>query len=54
MELNMKLLTLIFGAKRKSRRRSLADYKEEIVLTQAREQFKKLTDRGLSIPVAYL
>jgi hypothetical protein len=53
MLLNMKLLRHLLGNK-KPRRQTVADYKEEIILQQAKEQFKKLTDRGLNVPVAYL
>ena len=31
-----------------------APYKEEMLVKQAREQFKKLIERGLQVPVALL
>jgi hypothetical protein len=43
---------LIFGKTHK--RKSLEEYKEEMVDKLAQEQFKKLGELGLSLPVALL
>lgn len=39
--------------KRKSRK-SFSNYKEEILIKQGAEQFKKLRDRGIDLPVVLL
>ncbi len=35
-------------------RKTIADYKQEILVKQGREQFKKLLEKGISVPVAFL
>lgn len=50
----MKLLQILINTQRKVKRKALLDYKQELLVRQGREQFKKLIDRGISIPVAYL
>jgi hypothetical protein len=39
---------------RKTRRKTLAQYQREMMVRQGREQFKKLVDQGLSVPVGLL
>ena len=39
--------------KRKSKK-SLSDYKQEALIKQGREQFKKLIERGTDLPVVLL
>jgi len=48
----MKFNFLSIGKKRAVR--TLSDYKQEILVRQGREQFKKLMEKGISIPVALL
>jgi len=50
----MKLLAYLLKKDRKFRREQLAKKQQEILVQMGREQFKKLVDRGLTIPVAYL
>jgi hypothetical protein len=35
-------------------KKTLIDTKQEILVKQGREQFKKLLEKGISIPVAFL
>ena len=35
-------------------KKSLIDVKQEILVKQGREQFKKLLEKGISVPVAFL
>ena len=39
---------------RKVERKTINDYKQELLVKQGREQFKTLIKRGLSIPIALL
>ncbi len=34
--------------------RTIADYKQDILVKQGREQFKKLLEKGISVPVVLL
>jgi hypothetical protein len=43
-----------FKTNKKQIRKSLSDYKEDLLLKQGRDQFKKLVEKGLNIPVALL
>jgi len=43
-----------FKFKNKTIRKSLSDYKEDLLLKQGKDQFKKLVEKGLNIPVAFL
>ena len=43
----------IFGNANKTRK-TLIDTKQEILVKQGREQFKKLLEKGISIPVVLL
>ncbi len=53
-------LIMIFGlnirwlADKKTSRKTISDYKMEILLKMGRDQFKKLADKGINIPVALL
>lgn len=49
----MKLLLTLFTNQGK-KRKTLEEYKEEMVERLAREQFQKLAEKGLSVPVALL
>jgi len=49
----MKKFLARFTAGKQIRKHSLSD-KEALIIRQGREQFKKLVDRGLNIPVALL
>jgi hypothetical protein len=49
----MKLLSF-FSRNKKSSRKTIADYKQELLLKQGKEQFTTLLKRGLTIPVALL
>lgn len=46
----MKLLNILS----KKRRKTIADYKQDLLVKQGREQFKRLLDKGLGVPVALL
>ncbi|MCL5434965.1 MAG: hypothetical protein M1405_01105 [Patescibacteria group bacterium] len=43
----------IFGNAGKAKK-TLIDTKQEILVKQGREQFKKLLEKGISVPVAFL
>ncbi len=50
---------MIFGLNirrpdKKTSKKTVSDYKMEILLKMGRDQFKKLADKGISIPVALL
>lgn len=40
--------------KRKSVRKQIMDYKQEVLVKQGREQFKALLKKGISVPIALL
>lgn len=42
------------GSKSKKAVKTISDYKQEILVKQGREQFKKLLEKGISIPVVLL
>ncbi|MBI2049682.1 hypothetical protein HYT32_02140 [Candidatus Roizmanbacteria bacterium] len=44
----------IFGNKKNNNIKTIARYKREILIKLGREQFKKLLEKGLNIPVALL
>lgn len=48
----MKFLSILLRKNKK--RKPLVDRQQEILVAQGREQFKKLVDRGLTIPVVLL
>lgn len=49
----MKKFLALFTDDKKIRKHALSD-KEALIIRQGREQFKKLVDRGLTIPVVLL
>jgi len=49
----MKLIQELFSS-RTHKRKTVEEYKEELVEKFAQEQFKKLAEKGLSLPVALL
>jgi len=40
--------------RRKASIKTVSDYKMEILVKQGRDQFKKLIEKGISVPVAFL
>ncbi len=38
----------------KKARRTIADYQQELLVRQGREQFKRLLEKGINVPVAFL
>lgn len=50
----MQILRFILGKSRKNRRQTIAQYQRELLINQGREQFKKLIDSGLGVPVGLL
>lgn len=47
---------MIFGLnkQKKTSKKTVSDYKMEILVKMGRDQFKKLVDRGINIPVVFL
>lgn len=50
----MKIVRILFRTQKKHQSSTLADYQRELLVRQGREQFKKLIDRGLGVPVGLL
>lgn len=50
----MKKIFSRLSIQKKQQRKTLAEYQREMLVRQGREQFKKLIDRGLGVPVALL
>lgn len=50
----MNLKTLFSLGQKKAVRKTLSDYKQELLVRQGREQFKKLLERGLNVPIVFL
>lgn len=48
-----KKLKKLIGVKAKSSK-SIADYNREVMIKMGRDQFKKLIDKGLNVPVGLL
>ncbi|MGH7203503.1 MAG: hypothetical protein ACREHC_03610 [Candidatus Levyibacteriota bacterium] len=48
----MKFLVFLLGLRRKNQRKTLAEYQREMMVKVGRQQFEKLKDLGLHIPVA--
>ena len=50
------LLDMIFGFRKqkKTSAKEILDYKMETLVKQGRDQFKKLVEKGINIPVALL
>lgn len=47
------LFTRLFGKSKKTRR-TIAEYKQELLVNQGREQFRYLLKKNLQIPVMFL
>jgi hypothetical protein len=47
----MNLFAFLLSFKKKTQRKTLAEYQREILVRAGRQQFKKLQDLGLNIPV---
>ena len=48
---------MLFGIRRQKKaetRKTISDYKMEILVKQGRDQFKKLIEKGINIPVVLL
>ena len=43
-----------FSSKSKRSVKTISDYKQDVLVKQGREQFKKLLEKGISIPVVLL
>lgn len=52
MMIIMKFLRSLLRSQKKSGAPTLAEYQRELLIRQGRDQFKKLIDQGLGIPVA--
>jgi hypothetical protein len=50
----MNIFSVLFTTKKKKAVRTIAEYQQEMLIRQGRDQFKKLVDRGLGVPVALL
>jgi hypothetical protein len=50
----MKKIIGLLNRQKKQNNKTLAEYQQEMLVRQGREQFKKLIDRGLGVPVALL
>ena len=51
MNLFMRMLAFLLRLMRKKESKILTDYKEEMLVRLGRQQFKKLSDLGLGIPI---
>ena len=47
-------MTFGFKKQKKASDKAISDYKMELLVKQGRDQFRKLIERGLNIPVALL
>jgi len=52
----MKFLSILFDKKRhiSTRVKSIEEYQQELLIKQGREQFRKLLEKGLQLPIAVL
>lgn len=50
----MKRIRALLGMPQKFERKSPMDYQREMMVKLGREQFKKLVDQGLAVPVGLL
>jgi hypothetical protein len=48
----MKLLASLLGLNKRNEAKTLAEYQREILVKAGRQQFKKLHELGLTIPVS--
>ncbi|MFH1186548.1 MAG: hypothetical protein V1697_00025 [Candidatus Levyibacteriota bacterium] len=44
----------IFRTNKRVVRKTISDYKQELLVKQGRDQLKKLVEKGLNVPVAFL
>jgi hypothetical protein len=54
MWFKMKFLSVLFKTKTQKSVKTIAEYQQDMLIRQGREQFKKLMDKGLHVPVALL
>jgi len=47
-------MTFRFKKQKKASGKTISDYKMEMLVKQGRDQFKKLIEKGISVPVALL
>ncbi len=50
----MKFLSLIFNKNKSVKPKSKEEYQQELLIKLGREQFTKLVNRGLRLPIAVL
>lgn len=50
----MRLLTRLLGLKKKAQQKTFAEYQRELLIKQGREQFQRLVEKNLTVPVALL
>lgn len=50
----MKLLSMFLSRFRSPKKKTLADYQQELLIKAGREQFNKLKEKGLQIPIVLL
>jgi hypothetical protein len=50
----MKLLSIFSGKQKQTKRKTVEEYQQELLSNQGREQFKKLVEKGLSVPIVLL
>jgi hypothetical protein len=50
----MEWLTVLLSKKKEDSLKTVDDYQREALVKQGREQFQKLMDKGLGVPVALL
>jgi hypothetical protein len=50
----MRFLSILIGKNKQQKRKTLEDYRQELLVTQGREQFKRLVEKGLQVPVVLL
>jgi len=48
----MKLLAFLLRLKKKTHRKTLAEYQREMHVRMVKQQFQKLKDLGLTVPIA--
>lgn len=50
----MEFIKKLFNKKKLTNGKTVAEFKEETLQRQGREQFRKLYEKGLTIPVVFL
>ena len=50
----MKFLAFLFRGNKKNQRKTLTEYQREMLVKVGKQQFKKLQDLGLKMPIAVL